>query len=81
MTYTEKAKNASYKWRRNNPEKYRAVINNYYAKNKNDPEWIQRRREAQRISTRKHRLKIKEQLLNEPLTMRIEIDGEDIDLL
>jgi hypothetical protein len=59
-TYTEAAKNAIYKYRSKNIEKYNEKQREYYEKSKQDEEWKQHFNERCRIANKKYREKKRE---------------------
>ena len=59
-TYTEAVKNAIYKYRSKNPEKYNERQREYYEEASKDEDWKKKFNERCRIANQKYRLKKKE---------------------
>jgi hypothetical protein len=68
-TYTEAAKNAIYKYRSKNPEKYNEKQREYYDDAKTDEEWRKKFNERCKVNNQKYREKKKE-LLGDQLKPR-----------
>ena len=61
-TYTLSVKNAIYKYRSKNPEKYNEKQREYYDEAKNDEEWRKKFNERCKINNQKYREKKKQEL-------------------
>jgi hypothetical protein len=59
-TYTPAQKKANLKYKTNNIERINTLAKKYYDKNKNDPDFIQRKRESARKYYLKRKSKLKE---------------------
>ncbi len=61
-TYTEAAKNAIYKYRSKNPEKYNEIQRLYYGEAKIDEEWRKKFNERCKINNQRYREKKRQEL-------------------
>ncbi len=65
--YTPALKNAIYKYREKNRDKYNEIARRSYDKNSKDDNWLEKRKEKQREYNRKYRLKKKQEKIdNDP---------------
>jgi hypothetical protein len=64
-TYTPAQKKANLKYKSNNLERINTLARKYYEKNKNDPDYIQRKRESAKLYYLKKKSKLKNIVSNE----------------